>query len=68
LTYYFCIPTVVAVLFSGCAMAETQQQKEKCFVKPPQMGMFEGESKTLGSEPILESLEGKTLGSGVAYS
>lgn len=49
LTYYFCILMVVAVLFSGCAMAETQQQKEKCFVKPPQMGMFEGESKTLGS-------------------
>lgn len=52
LTYYLCMFSVVAILFSGCAVGESQPQKENCNMKSIQKGTFEGENKTLGNGTV----------------
>lgn len=49
MTYYLCLLAAIAIVFSGCAIGESQPQKENSVVKPNQMGTFEGENKTLGN-------------------
>ena len=52
LIYCLSLFVAVVILFSGCAIGESQPQKENCIMKPVQTGTLQGENKTLGNGTV----------------